>query len=647
MRKNKYDLTILYAVDRKSEFLLFSDSLRIILKRNAETNLSVRVCLFFKGTNHLVKCLIEDLFLIIKDTNKNERIVVDSIDISKDSKNEQVIDCPMFWYVNNLDLNYDSDYLLWLDNDTVPFFSFEWLLKGIDPNEKWIIKWKKGSFVFNNQNILTKQKYDLATAHNGIGVDINEKGNGGFVLINTESLKSHYNNFSDLKFKKDIEYYIDLCNRAVGKNIYSDEGFFWLLFHGKIDTNLHKNLNILPTEILEKGFNEENFSLHLFTREKGEKIRLSNLLVNKEYEDTLKRSLHNFINLWKKDLSYIKKDEYKDSAFLPYLNMWPKVEQELNVIEENISSNVNEIIKIMNVIKQKVGTFGWEEILLESEITMVITVYQYNPKEIDYWKNIYKISKTKNIPFHWVIDNPEISSCFDFVNNDDLFLNEVNCGKLMSIINHVNQDRIKTKYFKIFDPDDYVDIESFTDLKVPSGRKIIRTDYFSLEGGRDYSLDKLNLEINREKARKKASSYANYCTIYPTEGLRLDGFLKGLNLERVRYLADHIMGSICFYNGHTVWYSDICFYYYRTMNGISGIHNMRTITHEMKNSLEVWEKIILKLKCLTETDSPFWIFDFSDEAIRKFKKENHYPPEEEKKLRETINYFSKYRDFKF
>lgn len=304
-------------------------------------------------------------------------------------------------------------------------------------------------------------------------------------------------------------------------------------------------------------------------------------------------------------------------------------------------------MKTTNLIKQKVGILDWEETLIESEITIVVTVYQYDPEEINYWKNIYKKSKTRNIPFHWVIDNPAISSRFDFIDKGDLFLNKVNYGKLMSIINHVNKNKIKTKYFKIFDPDDYVDFESFADLKVPIGKKIIRTDYFSLKGGRDYSLDELNLDINREKVRTKGSTYANFCTIYPTEGLRLDNFLKGLNLGKVRYLADHIMGTICFYNGYTVWYSDTCFYYYRAFNGISGIHNMRTITYEARNVLEVWEQIILKLKCLPETKSPFCIFDISDKAISKFKEENHYPLEEEKILRETINYFSRYRDFKF
>lgn len=173
---------------------------------------------------------------------------------------------------------------------------------------------------------------------------------------------------------------------------------------------------------------------------------------------------------------------------------------------------------------------------------------------------------------HFLIDNPNLKLKLESISRKDLFFNEVNCGKFLTILQHVKSGHVKTKYFKVCDPDDFLSIHSLMKINLPKTSSELIINMPLLYTDLKFKKKPTNKELKEIKKRKKKYKYnfGNPFTILPTKSIMR---FTEQNIQRVDSEDDQLLGIIALNQGAKYWEINSNFYIYLRNNGQTVLKN--------------------------------------------------------------------------
>lgn len=263
---------VLYAINNDEQFELFTYSIDILLKKN-KSNFEI-VILIDPREEELVKKTKKKV-----DSLAYKKIKINSIAFNN-KRLKHLIDFPMIWwpfYLFSEEILKHFDYILWLDNDTLPFFSISNIVKlFIDrrKSESDIVFW--GATHASEYEIISKYKESFQKNWSSTQqLDQKDLGNAGVMLINLKNYRSFFNkiNINNVKdFENWIESFVEFSDiyslQILGKKYYCDEAFIWTTFENHISCNLPKNLNFSQFTSENYIDDDQEIILHWFIRDK-------------------------------------------------------------------------------------------------------------------------------------------------------------------------------------------------------------------------------------------------------------------------------------------------------------------------------------------------------------------------------------------
>ncbi len=205
-------------------------------------------------------------------------------------------------------------------------------------------------------------------------------------------------------------------------------------------------------------------------------------------------------------------------------------------------------------------------------LTLVYPINSYVEDEINNIKYISSFAKG-NFDILILSDNPEINERLTYsLKDEELFIipSEGNKGKFKLIKDAIDNNSVKTKWFKVCDPDDIVLPQNITkfneNFKNHKKESIIRF-YPSINIDKNTNLNDLVNGNNKIEIKKKYMlSLVNENTIHPTI------HIKNCNLELPNQSkSSDILLTLCSYIGNKPKVVNFkhSFYYYKRLNGLS------------------------------------------------------------------------------
>lgn len=228
-------------------------------------------------------------------------------------------------------------------------------------------------------------------------------------------------------------------------------------------------------------------------------------------------------------------------------------------------------------------------------ITLLITIFDANICDLSKWIKFYRENR-KTVDIFFLLDNPtyEYKTILeDYIENKNLFINEVNIGKFSTVLNFICDNNIKTNHFKIVDPDDCISMEHLMtiDGKLCDSKTIYLLNS-TITKKRKIFIDKDITKLIDKKQKKDSLTFANRWTIYPTNILLKQEIYS--NKDRINSSDDKLLGYIALFSGAKVSRIDSNFYLYFNNIGESSVKNYANfIENEFVTYLNI---IILKGK---------------------------------------------------
>lgn len=206
-------------------------------------------------------------------------------------------------------------------------------------------------------------------------------------------------------------------------------------------------------------------------------------------------------------------------------------------------------------------------------ITLIVTLFNPSDYDIDYWLRIDKILKDNNkIDIIFANDNPNRNDEFlkRFKRSNYVHFDE-NLGKYSLVYRLFEERLINSKWIKICDPDDFIDITNlnkFTqEAEFLSLDLLIKTPRYKVE--KDF-MPNGSLTISQKKVSIEFLGFmANYNSIFSRKVFFGD-FFPGIKLSKssdILFLLNSNLKKQKIYN------LDYSFYIYKTNNGISNYNN--------------------------------------------------------------------------
>lgn len=244
--------------------------------------------------------------------------------------------------------------------------------------------------------------------------------------------------------------------------------------------------------------------------------------------------------------------------------------------------------------------------------------------------------KERNISFHFIIDNVDIKEHFNFVDNNDLFINTKNLGKFNSIINHVKNNNVKTKYFKSVDPDDYLSIDNFLKLKLPDDPALvivpfIKNDTINRLWGTqinqfidqsEWCYISSNNGIVESDDKLVFKTFGNPLVIYPTDIIRKSSSIIDIDWS-LNLAEDCILSLLAFESKNVIYLSDsIPFYVHGYRFGYTNNANYERNFMEFLKVSRIIFDLLRKMTIFTPDSFPFRNFENNyrfDDVLVPFK----------------------------
>lgn len=273
-----------------------------------------------------------------------------------------------------------------------------------------------------------------------------------------------------------------------------------------------------------------------------------------------------------------------------------------------------------------------------SNITIILTVFNSNKRELNRWIYDYKkYSKLLNFqilvdnPHYWGLDILERNIC-----QKDLFVNSVNKQKFRTIYDHIQNGNVPTTHFKVMDPDDYIDFNSLSKMDCTNKNAIylLKSSSFARKPLIENSLF---IKIKLTKGKKPSLTFANNWTILPVENLLKD--TKFNTKKTIESDDDKLLGAIAMANGATYEFINKSVVYYIKSNGVTALKNFPDfIKNSLYTNIEIMNIIsISKYKNFQEqAKTILWL----RKRVKKFIRSKYYKC---LSIREKENFYKNFK----
>lgn len=228
------NVEVVWTMDNRSQFDLWKLSIGKILSYEKNSSLSFTVY-----TNREIEPLINQHV----DRKLNGKVSIKFFSSSL----KEISDNAMLWWVYSPLLSTTSSrYILYLDNDTLPFVKD--IGKMVEQNAKDIVTGRKSSSTLsgktNFKNILEQESIWSRLKNS------NRHINSGVVIINKKEFKEKFGNTTILN--DGIKRYMVVAKEMQIKNIYDDEALIFFLLKERISSGLPNKYNATKYSMKEK-----------------------------------------------------------------------------------------------------------------------------------------------------------------------------------------------------------------------------------------------------------------------------------------------------------------------------------------------------------------------------------------------------------
>lgn len=233
---------------------------------------------------------------------------------------------------------------------------------------------------------------------------------------------------------------------------------------------------------------------------------------------------------------------------------------------------------------------------ITNKLTLILTIYDYIPAEIDRWKEIYLVSLTKGIDFHWLIGNQNLSRLqFNFVNEKDLFIGGKKLDKFSLIYKHIFGKNVNTEYFKVVGLVDHILIDELEKIIYPKFTSIIRTRFYEVPSNLNLnSFEEIKEYLNSNQSQYE-TTHSTYNTILPTDSFFGD-FEIDYNRQYFNLFEDQLLALFAFANGYETFESNSAFYLFKGTNRFSDkVNIIKNHLNEFEGAIDFWFLLIDKI----------------------------------------------------
>lgn len=229
---------------------------------------------------------------------------------------------------------------------------------------------------------------------------------------------------------------------------------------------------------------------------------------------------------------------------------------------------------------------NFKNFLNSDDVTIILTFFDPTDLQIKYWEWIKEKFERLKLNIQFIIDNQEIKNKFKM--DDRVFVNDKNLGKFKSIYTHIKNGNVRTKLFKTFDPDDYIDLDTFKNTIYMNGESIYRMKSFRTKK-MNVDFKKIDFsEFEKDANIRRYNNYGTSWTILPTNGIFNDKYYSGAD---IRINEDQLLGLLCSQEYKTYDIEEY-WYLYLEENGISHHLNFEYYLENLEITLQEKKSII-------------------------------------------------------
>lgn len=254
---------------------------------------------------------------------------------------------------------------------------------------------------------------------------------------------------------------------------------------------------------------------------------------------------------------------------------------------------------------------------MRNDFTLILTLYKTNYKDLIRWKQYYERIKLK-IPFKVLIDGDSDRKYYEkFFDPVDIVYNEDNVGRFLMVMNYLKVSNIKTKFIKILDPDDYIDVDKLINFPKLDGNFIFQFNHLT----NNFHESEIDLDnIINVSENEFQNSFGTSWTFLPLKPLIDDVFFSG---KEIRIYDDQVFGIIAFTQGYKIKNIDYSFYSYSY--GIGESSNQEFVNNNLFNTLKYLNDYIEYLSNLKKIRLP--LNSFTNNIINRFTQKDKYSNE--------------------
>lgn len=222
--------------------------------------------------------------------------------------------------------------------------------------------------------------------------------------------------------------------------------------------------------------------------------------------------------------------------------------------------------------------------------TLLISMHSPTKTEIKYWEKFY-FKYRNEIAIHWLLDGAKIKLNRK-INDEDIFYNKENKGRLLMVYEHIKGGNVNTAYFKNIDPDDHMSFKNFKEIDFSNKGYILSFYSTKVSGYKKMTQAKIDKTVNfLSKEKKFINNFGTSYTILPTLEIYQDTFF---SKKRIYADDDQILGYLAFVNGAKWKKIDYGFYLYSKNVGQTRISNFSNLVNELRLAYEEYDSIAEK-----------------------------------------------------
>lgn len=223
----------------------------------------------------------------------------------------------------------------------------------------------------------------------------------------------------------------------------------------------------------------------------------------------------------------------------------------------------------------------------QNRITFILTLYKPTLNELNYWKQAHKMIVQNNHQFIIANDNTSIKYSKEDFKYADIKNNDINMGKLNSVLN--TRSIWKNKFIKTLDPDDFVSIARIEEVaKLLKEESIYRMVSYRIKK----PLKNINQNYIEEKFNKiiplRFNSLGTSWTILPAKGFTDE---KKFPINDVYINEDQMLGQICLAQGFKIKDIKKGFYLYLVENGVSNVKNIQNYLNSVVVTINEYKRL--------------------------------------------------------